>query len=212
MTSDSHNTISGNETLLTRLMKPDDCDAAVSIHIRSFQGFFLTFLGPNFLSLLYRSIVSDSSGVAFVVEEKNKIVGFVVGSTQPSGLYKRLLKKHLVAFFLSSVGAFLRKPAIFPRLIRAFTISGQQLPAENCATLMSIAVDPTCQGKGIGKLLVKAFLSEAQLRGSHYVNLTTDVVNNESANIFYQSLGFELFRNFTTMEGRIMNEYLFKLR
>jgi len=197
--------------MITRTMKKEDCSSIISIHLRSFQEFFLTFLGPAFLSIYYSAIIADSSGIAIVAEEENNVVGFVAGSTQPSGHYKRLLKNHFIGFFRASLGGFLRKPAILPRLLRAFSMPNQQLPAENCATLMSVAVDPDCQGQGIGKLLVKAFLDEARSRGSQYVNLTTDAVENDSANHFYRYLGFALHRKFTTPEGRNMNEYLIKL-
>ena len=168
-------------------------------------------MGASFLTLLYRATITDPSGIAIIVMNENKTTGFVTGTSQPSGFYKRLLKKHVLGFGVASLEGFLRKPSILPRLLRAFSMPGQPLPAENCATLMSIAIDPDCQNLGIGKLLVNAFIEEARSRGSQFVNLTTDAVNNEAANHFYKSLGFELFRKYTTPEGRIMNEYLIKI-
>ena len=76
---------------------------------------------------------------------------------------------------------------------------------------MSIAVEPTYQGQGIGKELVRAFLEEAKMRGLKYVNLTTDAVDNERVNHFYQKLGFQVHRSCVTPEGRKMNEYIFRL-
>lgn len=195
----------------TRAMKLEDSATVVDIHLKTFQGFFLSFLGPAFLSLLYRAIRTDPSGIAIVAEEEDRIFGFVAGSTQPSGLYQRLLKRHLFGFFWASLGGFIRKPTIFPRLLGAFNMPRQKLPAENCATLMSVGVDPCCQNKGIGNMLVSAFLNEARLRGSEHVNLTTDAVDNDSVNNFYQSLGFELFSQYTTPQGRLINEYLIRL-
>ena len=196
--------------MITRDFEENDCKEVVNIHLRSFQGFFLTFMGASFLTLLYRATIADPSGIAIIAEKENKTTGFVTGTSQPSGFYKRLLKKHILGFGVASLQSFFRKPSILPRLLRAFSMPGQPLPSKNCATLMSIAVDPDCQNLGIGKLLVNAFIEEARSRGSQFVNLTTDAVNNEAANHFYKSLGFELFRNYTTPEGRIMNEYLIK--
>jgi ribosomal protein S18 acetylase RimI-like enzyme len=76
---------------------------------------------------------------------------------------------------------------------------------------MSIAVNPDEQSRGVGKELVKGFLEEAKKRGLHQVDLTTDAIGNEAVNHFYQSLGFELERTYTTPDGRVMNEYLFNL-
>lgn len=192
-------------------MEPGDCRSIVDIHLRSFQGFFLTFMGASFLTLLYRATITDPSGIGIIAEQNNKITGFVTGTSQPSGFYNRLLKKHLLGFGVASLQGFLRKPSILPRLLRAFSMPGQPLPAENCSTLMSVAVDPDCQNQGVGKLLVNAFLEEARSRESQFVNLTTDSVNNEATNHFYQTLGFELFRKYSTPEGRVMNEYLIKI-
>jgi ribosomal protein S18 acetylase RimI-like enzyme len=77
--------------------------------------------------------------------------------------------------------------------------------------LMSIAVLPETQGKGIGQALVRAFLDEAARRGLCQVDLTTDRDHNEATNCFYQNLGFTCERTFTTPEGRAMNEYVINL-
>ena len=87
-----------------------------------------------------------------------------------------------------------------------------QVTAENDrGTLMSIAVLPGKQNKGIGHLLTKAFLEEAKERGLRQVDLTTDKLNNGSVNAFYLREGFYLSRSFVTPEGREMNEYVINL-
>ena len=73
---------------------------------------------------------------------------------------------------------------------------------------MSIAVDPNAAGRGIGKLLIDAFLEEMKRRGVLSVSLTTDRDDNEPVNTFYRNRGFWLTRQFVTPEGRWMNEYL----
>jgi ribosomal protein S18 acetylase RimI-like enzyme len=193
-------------------MRSQDVNSVVEIHLRTFKGFFLTFLGRKFLIELYLSILKDTSGISFVSTNNNAIFGFVVGSIEPNGLYRRLLNKSWFRFCLASLLAFIRRPFIFWRLIRAFSMPSQKLTKLSCATLMSIAVDPNCQGYGVGRLLTHSFLKEAGRRGCEYVNLTTDAVNNDSTNQFYHSLGFELFRQYTTQEGRDMNEFLIQLK
>lgn len=191
-----------------RPMTVNDCDVVADIHIRAFQGFFLTFLGHEFLKTLYYSIVLDHSGLAIVAEKNNKIVGFVAGTTNQSELYSRLLKKHFLKFFKSAFKGFLKKPNILPRLLRAFSAPRIELPTTNCATLMSIGVDPDYQGQGIGKILARFFITEACSKGSESVTLTTDAINNDVTNHFYESLGFKRYREYITQEGRKMNEYL----
>lgn len=195
----------------TRSLSASDISSCVDIHIRAFTAFFLTFLGKDFLAVLYRSIEKDVTGLGWIAASDNQILGFVIGSTQPGGLYSRLIRNNCLQFAWAAFPAFLHRPAILPRLLRAFSRSGEGLPVLNCGTLMSIAVAPEAQGKGVGKVLVREFLIEARKRGLEYVNLTTDARNNDATNAFYLAQGFTLFGSYTTPEGRQMNEYLFWL-
>ncbi len=56
-----------------RAMRSNDVNAVIDIHIRSFPGFFLTFLGHDFLALLYRSIQSNPDGIVLVALMKGKV-------------------------------------------------------------------------------------------------------------------------------------------
>jgi len=194
-----------------RAMQTQDVPRVVETHLASFSGFFLTFLGPAFLAQLYSGIIADPSGIALVAEKDGQIVGFVAGTCQPAGFYTRLLRRRWWRFGLASIKPVLRNPRIVPRLLRALAMPGQARAAAGEGTLMSIAVLPERQGQGIGQALVRAFLSEAARRGLNKVNLTTDRVANDAANVFYQRLGFVCRRHFVTPEGRQMNEYVIDL-
>lgn len=195
----------------TRAMEMRDVASVVKVHLASFHGFFLTFLGSAFLAELYSGIVADPSGMAFVLEQDEQLVGFVAGTAQPSGFYTRLLRQRWWRFGLAALKPVLRKPGIAPRLLRALTMPGQVRDGGAEGTLMSIAVLPEKQGQGIGQALVRAFLSEAAHRSLTRVNLTTDKVDNDAGNNFYQRLGFALARQYVTPEGRQMNEYAIDL-
>ena len=153
----------------------------------------------------------DSSGIGFVIEGENGICGFVTGTAQPAGFYRRLLRRRWWRFALAAALPLLKRPAIIPRLLRAFSMPEQATQQEGRGTLMSIAVLPEAQGKGIGQSLMQAFLAEAARRGLRQVDLTTDQDDNEATNRFYQNLGFVCERTFTTPEGRTMNEYVISL-
>ena len=194
-----------------RPMQHLDVLAVVDIHIQAFQGFFLSFLGPRFLQELYSAIIADPSGIAFTFHEDDNLLGFVVGTDQPSGFYRRLLRRRWWRFALASFMPLLKNPTIIPRLFRAFSMPQQGDAGKECGTLMSIAVLPEAQGNGVGKELVGAFLQEASRRKLKQVNLTTDKLNNDAVNLFYQRLGFKCIRSLVTPEGREMNEYLMSL-
>lgn len=193
---------------LVRNMKDGDIASIVRVHLESFPGFFLTFLGPTFLRELYGATLMDPDGIGFVAECPTGISGFVMGTAHPAGFYRRLLRQRRWRFALASTKAVIRRPSIAPRLLRAISMSEQATQHQARGTLMSIAVRPQCQGQGIGQALVGAFLEEAFHRKLRQIDLTTDRHSNDAANRFYQKLGFVCERTYETPEGRAMNAYV----
>ncbi len=195
-----------------RPMMPSDLQQVVEVHLGSFEGFFLTFLGARFIRLLYRNIQEDSKGIFFVAESQGRIEGFVAGVVKQGGFYQRMVKKRKWAFGVAALGALIRRPAIAGRLIRALKkpLESKHASAEAC--LMSIAVRPGSKGRDIGRSLVQAFCRELADRGASAVCLTTDKDKNDVVNRFYEKLGFRLVRSYLTPEGRGMNEYYLSLR
>jgi ribosomal protein S18 acetylase RimI-like enzyme len=194
---------------LIRFAYSDDLAAIVRVHLSSFPNFFLSFLGERFLTLLYREILREDGNVSLVVVgTKNQILGFAVGVVNQVGLYLRLAKKRWFAFAMASIHIAIRHPLIIPRLIRGLRYPAIAAEAACPALLMSIAVAPDAQGKGLGRALIDRFLSEMLGRGVDRVSLTTDRDGNDSTNSFYQKFGFSKTREFRTHERRWMNEYV----
>ena len=104
---------------LIRRVNYQDITEIVQIHLHSFPGFFLTFLGPGFLRLLYRNIAADPEGILLVAEVDNTLAGFVAGVTHQNGFYRRLIQRQKWAFAWAAGGAVARRPSILPRLWRA---------------------------------------------------------------------------------------------
>lgn len=191
-----------------RAMTTADVNAAVDVHLAAFPGFFLSFLGRGFLRQLYRGIVDDPSGIAFVADRDGECVGFVAGTAVPAKFYSRLLRQRFLPFAWHGGLAVLRRPSAARRLLRAFTKSSDApAAATGRAELMSLAVSPAHREGGLGARLVERFNAEASARGAKIVFLTTDAANNDGVNRFYVRGGFSLVRTFTTPEGRAMNEY-----
>ncbi len=183
----------------------------VSIHMDTFQGFFLTFMGKGFLKLMYRSFVEyDNTGILVAIEEQ-KPIGFLAYSGDLSGLYKYMIKKRLIPFAWYSLGAFLRKPAVFMRLVRAFLKPAETKRSEKYVELASIGVDPSVKSKGVGSQLIDSLKARVDFNEYAYITLETDAVNNDGANHFYQKNGFVIEREFETNEGRRMFEYRYSV-
>lgn len=194
-----------------RPMDARDVPAVVRIHLESFSGFFLSFLGPKFLALFYEGVRTHAQGLALVSESPEGIDGFVVGVTDQSGFYRRLVRSRIHRFAWASLGAAVRRPRIIPRLVRALRQSRLSERSAAPACLMSIAVRPGVSGKGTGRDLVDAFNKAMAARAVTAYCLTTDRDGNDRVNQFYQKLGFRLVNTFVTPEGRTMNEYVMTL-
>jgi ribosomal protein S18 acetylase RimI-like enzyme len=193
---------------MIRTMTASDVRAVTDIHLRTFPGFFLSFLGPRFLELYYAGVCGAPEGIAFVCAVSGvKPAGFVAGTSNPRGFYSRLLRRRWLSFAIASLGTVIKKPAILPRLFRALVHPASNPAGEDVAGLYSIGVLPEFQGAGAATELVNAFLDAAVQRGCRRVFLTTDRDDNEAVNAFYVKRGFRVGRRYETPEGRRMNEY-----
>lgn len=181
----------------------------VDIHMRSFKGFFLTFLGRGFLKQLYAGFVDHPNSGLLIAREDNKVLGFLAYSDDISGFYKYLIKKRLLHFAWYALGAFFRRPKALFRLFRALSYSGEAKRKEAYVELSSIGVSPDIEGKGVGSKLIDALKNEVDFEKYAYIKLETDAVNNEGANYFYRKNGFVMDHSYETPEGRKMNEYRF---
>ena len=189
-------------------MTPNDVDQVVQTHLQSFHGFFLSELGPKFLSRYYRAVCADPSGIALVgLDQTGRVAGFVAGTANPRGFYSRLLKKQWLMFGWASLPAVTRNPSIIVRLLGALNHPSENPAGNEMAGLYSIGTSPEAQGRGWGGKLVAEFLKTARDKGCRKVFLTTDRDGNDGVNRFYQNNGFNVKRQFTTHQGRRMNEY-----
>jgi len=191
-----------------RPMESSDLPGVVKTHLEAFPQFFLSSLGPRFLHHFYAAILGDPTGIAMVATENGAVVGFVAGTSQPTGFYRRFLFRRFVSVSLSLFSPPVTKPktlfAVVRRALRRTT--GVRVP--RAAELMSLAVAPAYQNRGIGRGLTTAFVSATRDRGSRAVWLTTDAFDNERVMHFYENAGFERTRTFTNSEGRVMHQYM----
>lgn len=179
----------------------------VSIHLNTFTGFFLTFMGRGFLNQMYRSYCDHDESGLLVAEDNGKAIGFLAYSGDFSGLYKFMIKTRLIPFGWYSVGAFFRRPSAFMHIIKAFLKPSEVKRDEKYVELSSIGVDPTIKSKGVGSLLIDDLKKIVDFREFAYITLETDAVNNDGAIHFYEKNGFVQARIFETDEGRKMYEY-----
>ena len=69
MRGDTHSEMNNNtltDGTWIRAGTTKDVSAIVGVHLRSFEGFFLSFLEPAFLGELYAAILANFSSIDFV--------------------------------------------------------------------------------------------------------------------------------------------------
>lgn len=200
--------MTGENSISIIPMQLEHLDDVIQVHLESFAGYFLTFLGPRFLRVLFTEIIKEPDHVAFVAQDQLGMVGYVIGVTHQARFYSRLALRRQFAFAFASAHALVRDIKILPRLLRGMLYYRAAQKAASQALLMSIGVSPRSQQNGVGTQLVFAFLNAMKQRNIDKVSLLTDRDGNEKVNLFYQKIGFELCRQYVTAEGRWMNEYL----
>lgn len=78
---------------IIRPMRFTDLKQVIDVHLASFPGFFLTFLGRDFLTLLYSQLLTDPFGTVLLADTLGTIDGFVASVLQQSGFYGRLVRQ-----------------------------------------------------------------------------------------------------------------------
>ena len=195
------------EILENPTLSKKELDDVVKIHMETFEGFFLTFLGKGFLTQMYKGFIDHTNSGLIVAKYNGKIVGVLAYSEDLSAFYKYLINTRLISFAWYGLGATIRKPSTMFRLVRAFLKPSETKRGEKYVELSSIGVLPEVKGQHIGTYMIDKLKEIFDEDKYEYINLETDAENNNGANLFYVKNDFKLVRSFETPEGRKMNEY-----
>jgi glycosyltransferase involved in cell wall biosynthesis/ribosomal protein S18 acetylase RimI-like enzyme len=192
-----------------RPMTLGDVRHCAELHTRAFPLFFLATLGEGFLRVLYRSFIGDPTAVAVVAQcvRTGEILGVAVGTTDPSGFFRRLALRNWPRFALAALPRVVLRPRAALRLARGLVYRGGSVAQRYDALLSSICVSPSSQGRGVGHPLLRAWESAACGRGASSACLATDRDENEGANRFYSRAGWQRVDEEQTLEGRWLNFY-----
>lgn len=186
-------------------IKKEEVTQIVDLHLESFPSFFLTSLGNKFLVIFYNACLNNQHCVSVkVVDEKQMIVGFAIGTDVSNGFYKQIILSELLSFINISFGILFSRPKALFRLIKNLQKSSSVEDRGDYPELLSIAVRGHSKGMGIGDLLLTNFESELVRRGFNRVTLTTDYYHNERAIKFYLKNGYKVLNNFNAYPKRKM--------
>jgi ribosomal protein S18 acetylase RimI-like enzyme len=149
-------------------------ESVVDLHMRAFPDYFLSHLGPKFLSLYYKEYVDGPGNYGIVAMHNDRVVGFTTGTIDSSVLYNRFYKRNFFSIANITVRRFYRDPyirkTIMSRSLQIKTAmrtllptrSRREVPATSDqdrehlvarARVLSTAVDPEFRRRGVAERL-----------------------------------------------------------
>ncbi|MBL8025215.1 MAG: GNAT family N-acetyltransferase [Fibrobacteres bacterium] len=197
------------------MMNKSDYRRVAELHIQGIPFGFLSSMGVSFLAALYRAVDMHADSVLFVARnDSGEVAGFLSGTISVKRFYKYALSRHCmnlalpVLFKLFSIATIKR---IFETLLYPFKKHESEASAVSTeeaidCELLSVALDASLHGRGIGKKLVadfELFLRNKDISGEYKVVTSAE---DPKSNGFYKSAGFKLHHEFTH-HGKKMNEY-----
>ena len=153
------------------------------------------------------AIVFDAEPEAFFVAELNgRVVGYIVVPAGFSGILRTaVLHGHLLKMFCRWItgryGVGLRPVWMVARNWLGLAGETRHPEAHAEARILSIAVEPGCQGLGIGSGLTKAGLDYLRSRGEKMVRLEVRPDNQPAIRV-YEKYGFKITGETTDVQGK----------
>lgn len=161
------------------------------LHIQGISTGFISSLGIDFVTALYKATAKDKYSFGFVAEENERVLGFVAFTANLNKLYKSVILKkswRLALLLVGKMFSLKQIKKVFETLFYPSRIKKLELPA---AELLSIVVAPESQGKGLGRQLLQKGLAECAKRGIEKVKVLVGA-DNKPANKLYLKCGFQV--------------------
>ena len=207
-----------NIILLETDFSPDILNKIAKLHEENIPIGFISSLGLVFIAKMYEGIgKAPNSCIIIARDEKNEISGFISGSVSTREMFKWILPRYGIRYFI-----ILLFYILYPSTIKkiAETVSylwknrhHKATPSEQSdpinAELLSIAVSSNRRKRGTGKHLVTELEKFFRRNSCDQYKVVTDS-NDTVSNKFYIANGFILKSSFLH-HGRQMNEYLKKI-
>lgn len=201
-------------------LRSEHAQDAARLHIAGQPGAFLTSLGEDVLTVLYRSLPQSGAGFGFCALSTGapqQVHGFVSATTSIGRLFFELGTRRLAAFLPGLLKAYVRRPlllwrtvqtALYPLQVREHARSDARSNTkekEKVAELLSIMVAPQQRNRQIGSRLLDELLAACRARQIDQLDVTVDAANRD-AQRFYERHAFVLCKQFD-LYGRAMCQY-----
>lgn len=212
-----------------RALVDADLDAAVALHLEVLHMEFLSRFGPRFMRTYYHAwIVSPGAMALAAVDENGTLLGVLLGAHDPAQHVRAMARDHGVAIGATLVGRALTHPRLAKDLIvtrgwrytrgvaRLVKSRLSKRPAPGPATsgpvigeITHVLVDPSSQGRGVGRALVEESVRQARSAGVQELQLVTPP--DMAAQHFYERLGWISSGAMQSRSGESFLRYRFTL-
>ena len=197
-----------NNNITVKNIEPEHAPSIARLHIKGIPTGFISSLGIKFVTALYGAIADSKHSFGFVIEENNRVIGFVAFTTDLNALYKSVILKSGFRFAILLAWKMLSWKKIkkvletlfYPARIRKF-----ELPK---AELLSIVIQEQARSKGLATRLIQKGLAELAKRNIEKVKIFAGA-DLQPVNKLYQKLGANLVRQMSS-HGVLTNIYILR--
>lgn len=197
-----------------RTMGTGDLRFATALHLESLNHGLFPALGRRFLSAYLATFVDSPFAVALLAESGGSPVGYLVGTVDDRAHYRHVLRRHGPEMAGRGLLALVFRPSVAIRFARTRALryargavrlagkppAGARTAPVNDAVLTHMAVVGACRGRGVGSLLVRAFVDRMSRTDLEGIRLTTRSGSKGAAG-FYEKLGWCKAAEFTDQDG-----------
>lgn len=195
---------------MIRPLTPADFAEVAEIHREGLPHDLLARLGPRFLERLYRAMLDSSLAFGFVVEDRDRIGGFVICTVQTSVMFRRMLRSAGPALLWRAMPRLMVNPRLGWRLVEAFLYPNRVDAVQEEAEWLVISMREAYRNGVWAVGLVDALDEEFRRRGVAAYKFTV-YDDNARAVRFYDRLGFQMRGRFTLF-NRLWRTYTRDLR
>ncbi len=212
-----------------RALGERDLDAAVALHLEVLHMEFLSRFGPRFMRNYYHAWISSPGSLALAaVDESELLVGVLLGASDPAHHVRAMVRDHGLTMGATLVGRALVHPGLAKDLIvtrgwrytrgvaRLVKNRLSRRPSTNppssgpvIGEITHVLVDPSSQGRGVGRALVEESVREARAKGVQELQLVTPP--DMAAQHFYERLGWRSSGAMQSRSGEKFLRYSFTL-
>lgn len=190
---------------ITRLtdINPKIIQQIIELHTKLLPNSLLVLLDKKHLEKIYKNEIINPKEYLIVVEEKNKVIGFGLLTTENSTFIYRIIRELIHSLLEVIPLTILKQPSLIFWLPYSILLHTSK---KYSTELHFLVVKKEYQHQGVGTKLIKYL--ERQLKKDGYSNYTLKTLTtNKKANHFYQKHGFTLINSQKFM-GKSFNNYL----